>query len=148
MLLSILSRLLWHFPIMLNHQVSVELSCCKKVTTFILLHCYLNQARLNLENCKCGIQAKTQITFNEQVTNRDQEWLCWKCDLKSCVRYIFASLFFKSKRERLWNLEKCVLFHLKISFRSRENQIVEFYIYKFHDVIEFLSIKHEIHFTE
>ena len=61
--------------------------------------------------------------------------------LKGCVRYIFASLFFKSKPEHLSNVEKYFLFHFKSSFRSQENQILEFYI-------ECLSIKQEIHFTE
>ena len=46
--------------------------------------------------------------------------------VKGCVRYIFASLFFKSKGGHLWNKEKCFLFHSKSSFRSRENQILEF----------------------
>ena len=67
---------------------------------------------------------------------------------KGCVGYIFASLFFKSKQEYLSNYEKCFLFHFKSSFRSRENQISKFYIFKFHDVIKCLSIKQEIHFTE
>ena len=40
------------------------------------------------------------------------------------------------------------LFHFKSSFRSGENQIVDFQIVKFHDVIKCLSIKQEIHFTE
>ena len=37
-----------------------------------------------------------------------------KC--KSCVCYIFASLFFKSKKEHLWKLEKHFLFHFKTLF--------------------------------
>ena len=71
-----------------------------------------------------------------------------KLSLKSCVRYISASLFFKSKRKQLSNYEKCFLLHFKSFFRSRENQILEFYIFKFHDVIKCLRIKQEIHFTE
>ena len=31
--------------------------------------------------------------------------------LKGYVRYIFAVLFFKSKREYFWNYEKSFLFH-------------------------------------
>ena len=46
--------------------------------------------------------------------------------LKSCVSYSFASLFFKSKTEHLWNLEKCFLFTFKSSSCSRENQILKF----------------------
>ena len=70
-----------------------------------------------------------------------------KCK-KGCVRYIFASLFFKSKLGHLSNREGCFLFQFKSSFRSQENQILEFYILKFHDVIKCLIIKQEIHFTE
>ena len=66
-------------------------------------------------------------------------------NLEGCVRYIFASLFFKSKREHLSDWGKCFLFHFKSSFRS---QILELYILKFHDVVKCLSIKQEIHFTE
>ena len=66
---------------------------------------------------------------------------------KGCVRYIFAGLFFKSKLEHLSNCERCLLFHFKSSFSFQENQMLEFYILKFHDVIKCLSIKQEIHFT-
>ena len=45
---------------------------------------------------------------------------------RSCACYIFACLIFKSKREKLWNLEKCFLFHFKSSFHFRKNQILEF----------------------
>ena len=70
------------------------------------------------------------------------------CFFKGCVCYIFASLFFESKLEHLSNWERCFLFHFKSSFLSQKNQILEFYILKFHDVIKCLSIKQEIHFTE
>ena len=56
---------------------------------------------------------------------------------KGCVRYIFASLFFMSKREHLWNKEECFLFHLESSFRSWDNQTLNFQIFKCHDVIKF-----------
>ena len=67
--------------------------------------------------------------------------------LKGCVCCICASLFFKPKRKHLSNQEKCFLFHFKSSFCSRENKILEFCIFKFHDVIKCLSIK-QIYFTE
>ena len=44
--------------------------------------------------------------------------------LKGCVHYIFTSLFCMSKREDLWNKEKCFLFHFESSFRSWDNQIL------------------------
>ena len=46
--------------------------------------------------------------------------------LKGCVRCIFANLFLKSKTQHLWNFEKGLIFHLKGSFRTWENQILEF----------------------
>ena len=61
------------------------------------------------------------------------------------VSATFLLVFFKSKLEH-W--ERCFLFHFKSSFRSQENQILEFYILKIHGVIKCLSIKEEIHFTE
>ena len=57
--------------------------------------------------------------------------------LKGCVRNIFAGLSFKSKRK-----------HLKSSFCSRENQISEFQIFRYHYVIKCLSIKQDMHSTE
>ena len=69
-------------------------------------------------------------------------------NFKGCVCYIFANLFFMSKREHLWNKEECFLFHLESSFCSWDNQILTFQIFKCHDVIKCPSMKHEIHFTE
>ena len=45
---------------------------------------------------------------------------------KSCVRYIFASLFCMSKREHLRNKKKCFLFHFKSSSCSWDNQLLTF----------------------
>ena len=44
----------------------------------------------------------------------------------SIPSYIFGSLYCISKRENLWNKEKCFLFNLKISFCSWDNQILNF----------------------
>ena len=43
--------------------------------------------------------------------------------IEGYVRYIFASLFCKCKREHLWNTKKCFLSHFEIAFRSWDNQI-------------------------
>ena len=67
---------------------------------------------------------------------------------KGCGHYIFTSLFCKSKREDLWNKEKYFLFHFGSSFRSWDNQILNFQIFKCHDVIKCLSMKHETRFIE
>ena len=52
---------------------------------------------------------------------------------KGCVRYIFASLFFTSKRQHLWNKEDCFLFHLNFSDIPMSWRH---------------CMKHETHFTE
>ena len=46
--------------------------------------------------------------------------------LKGCVCYIFASLFWMSKRGQLWSKEKCFLFHFESSPCSWDNQILTF----------------------
>ena len=46
--------------------------------------------------------------------------------VRGCHRYIFASLFFTSKREHLWNKEKRFLFHFESSFRLSDNQVSTF----------------------
>ena len=66
---------------------------------------------------------------------------------KGFVRYVFASLLCMSKREHSKNNEKCFLFHFKNSFRSWDNQILTFQIFKCHNIIKCLSMKHETHFS-
>ena len=68
--------------------------------------------------------------------------------IKGCVRYIFASLFCMSKREYLWNKENCFLSNFESSFHSWDNQVLTFQIFKCHDVIKCLSMKHETHTIE
>ena len=63
--------------------------------------------------------------------------------VKGYIHYIFASLFFMSKREHLWNKEECFSFHLESSFHSWDNQILTFQIWKCHDIIKCPSMKHE-----
>ena len=58
--------------------------------------------------------------------------------LKGCVGYIFASLFYKSKREHK-NKDICFSFHFESSFRSWDNQILYFQIFRYHDVIKCLE---------
>ena len=61
----------------------------------------------------------------------------------TCLAY--ANIIFPKGKKKM-QIKGCVRY--KSSFRSRENQILEFYIFKFHDVIKCLNIKQEIHFTE
>ena len=73
----------------------------------------------------------------------------FRCSLFiGCVRYIFASLFYISNREHLQNKEKWFLFHFESSYRSLDNLILSFQVFKCHDLIKCLSIKHSNHFTE
>ena len=65
--------------------------------------------------------------------------------IKDCVHFIFGGLFFNPKKEYLWTVTKCFLFHFKSSFRSWENHILISQIFKFHDVIKCLSMKQEMH---
>ena len=67
---------------------------------------------------------------------------------KGFVCYSFASLFCMSKKEHFRNKKKCFSFHFKSSFPSWDNQILTFQIFKCLDVIKYLSMKHETHFTE
>ena len=62
----------------------------------------------------------------KERTEKDENLREMLYRVKGCLRYIFASLFCKSKKEHLWNLEKCFLFHFKNSFRFRENHIFIF----------------------
>ena len=64
------------------------------------------------------------------------------------TQYIFAILFCMSKRVFCWNKEKCFLFHFENPFRSRDNQILTFQVFKCHGVMKCLSMKHETYFTE
>ena len=67
---------------------------------------------------------------------------------KGCICYIFASLVSMSNREHLWNKKKSFLFHFQSFFHSWDNQILNFRIFKCHEVIKCLSMKHKTHFIE
>ena len=71
----------------------------------------------------------------------------FEADLKGCVRYIFANLFWLYKREHFKNKENIFYFTSKALFGL---EITKFKLQKFrcHDVIKCLSTKHKTHFTE
>ena len=71
-----------------------------------------------------------------------------EANIKGCVRYIFTSLFCMCKREYFRKKEKCFLFHFESSLHSWDNQFLSFQIFKCHDVIKCLTMKHETQFTE
>ena len=64
------------------------------------------------------------------------------------VSAIFLLLCFLILKESTWEARKNILFHLKSSFRSQENQFLEVQIKTFHYFIKFLSRKQEITCTE
>ena len=74
-----------------------------------------------------------------QISDRVETWLC---------PLHFCQFIFSVQKRALVNQERCFLFHFKTSLRSRDNQSLEFQIFKFHDHIKCLSMKQEIYFTE
>ena len=65
------------------------------------------------------------------------------------VSATFLLVCFLSRNKSICQSRKNIfLLHFKTSFRSRENQVLEFQIFRFHDVIEYLSINQEIYFIE
>ena len=65
------------------------------------------------------------------------------------VSAAFVLVCFACLKERTYEARKNVfLFHFKSSFRSWDNQILNFQIFKCYDVIKYLSMKHETHFIE
>ena len=62
----------------------------------------------------------------------------------------FQVYFFTSNdglEKSAWGPKKAFLFHFKGSFRSWDSQILTFQVFKCHDVIKCLSMKHKTHET-
>ena len=81
-------------------------------------------------------------------TQPDENGLSPAHKLFKGVSTTFLLVYFLDLNESTCQTRENVFFRFKSSVCSRENQILEFYIFKFHDVIKCLSIKQEIHFTE
>ena len=64
------------------------------------------------------------------------------------VSTIFLLIWLVYLTEHVWNKEKCFLFHFQSSFHYWDNQILNFLIFKCHDVIKCVSMKQETHFIE
>ena len=64
----------------------------------------------NIEKYNPNQKRKILIAFDDIIFSNKK--------IKGYVRYIFANLFFTSKREHLQNKEKYFLFHFESSFRS------------------------------
>ena len=82
-----------------------------------------------------------------KIDLRSLQILCESVFLKVVSATFLLVCFLSLNENTCQTRKKNFLFHLKSLFRSQENQILEFYVLKFHDVIKCLSIKQEIHFT-
>ena len=85
-------------------------------------------------------QGLDRIDINYKLLTLDE----LDVDTKGSIHYIFPSLFNKSKGKHLWNKDKCFLFHFESSFRSWDDQILTFQIFKCHEVIVCPNMKHFI----
>ena len=110
----------------------------------IFLSAHINNKRL-LTSVALLLRLSKRGTMPNTITELP---LFFNGVVKGCVRYIFASLFCKSKGEHLWNKEKCFSFHFKSSFRSWDNQIFTFHLFKCCAAIKCPNMKHQRHFTE
>ena len=83
------------------------------------------------------------------IGTRSKYWLFWRYTFISLrvVSATFLLVCFTCLKESTFETRKN-LFHLESSFRSWDNQILTFQIFKFHDIIKCLSMKHETHFIE
>ena len=102
---------------------------------------------------KEGLQIRQDMEFLDMeffltVCMHPQKNMAANLLIKGCVCYIFGSLFCISKREHSWNKGNCFLFHFRSFFRSWDHQILNFKIFKCHDVIKCLSMKHKTHFID
>ena len=59
------------------------------------------------------------------------------------VSATFLLLCFVCLTESTFEIRKCFLSHFESSFRSWDNQILTFMIFKYHDAIKWLSMKHK-----
>ena len=89
-----------------------------------------------------------QLGIKRDISNFDNAWYFslkvgnYGTALK-VASAIFLLVCFLSLKESTFETEKCFLFHFEGSFRSQENQILEFQVFNFHDVIKCVSIKEE-----
>ena len=85
----------------------LEFHTVEPVLGTLLFLIYINDLPNGIESI-CKIFEAKDETFSDTQLNKDlnkiSKWaLKWKMLFKVCVRYIFASLFLKSKREHLSN---------------------------------------------
>ena len=84
---------------------------------------FRNIPSLRSNHCGPSLDSKTCKFFSNSFS---------QCSYEKLIRTL--SLFCMSKREHKWNKEKCFLFHFESSFHSGDNQILNFQIFKCHDI--------------
>ena len=115
--------------------------CCFSSALFQKLHCERSVIfailHFAVENSCCCFSS---ALFQKLHCERFMTFM--KTFSLKVVSTTFLLVSFLSVNESTYETRKSVfLSHSKSSFRSRENQILEFYIFKFHDLIKWLSIK-------
>ena len=92
------------------------------------------------------------LNGSQICSNLFTKFLFWNSNNISCnmtsswwIKVVSATF---SKRKDLSSKEKCFLSDFESSLHSWDNQILNFQIFKCHDIIKYLSMKHETHFTE
>ena len=136
-----------------THIITIESQNLNNCNRRWHLHNCCRKRQLHSSDRNCHLQNWLQkLLLAEMVTvryrfsyNKEIEWIS-KTYFKGCIRYICASLFL-SLNESTFQTRKNVFISLQKHIHSQENQVLEFYIFKFHDVIKCLSLK-QIHFTE
>ena len=121
---------------------------------FWLVNLHTTYHRIYWKNLTSGI-SNTTVNWSAQNVLQKASCVPRKCVRVTSLKvapatFLLVVLYFclrKSTRETSKNV---FIFISKIpgSFCSWDNQILNFYLFKFHDVIKCLSMKHETHFIE
>ena len=136
--------------VVLHEKSSQEYSVNAKVPQGSILGCTLFLLYINdlPDDFISSIAIYTDdATLYSECNKASDLWQQLELKLKGCVLCIFASLFL-GLNGNTCQIKKNVFYFTSKPLFNLENQILEFYIFKFHGVIKCLSIKQEIHFTE
>ena len=92
------------------------------------------------------------VIYTSELCRHKKYFVVMHSDLSSVHLKVLSATFllvcFMSKRQHLQNKEKYFLFHFKSSFCSCDNQILIIHIFKCHDVIKCLGMKHKTYIDE
>ena len=88
-----------------------------------------------------------ESTFPDELTQSEVVPLYKKLDPLKVVSTTVSLVCFVCPTERTCETKKkCFLFHFESSLCFRDNQILNFQIFTYYNVIKCLSMKHETHF--